>query len=106
MNFYRETISAIFDTGHALDDIKFIGIEKTGHCCTWEEFQALADFEYKQEGNILAIVDPELVIIFSDNTRMTRKYKNNAEIWSYTKAFSYPKEFKQLKSVKLSSSHL
>ncbi len=89
MNLLEETIQAIAESGHTPEEIIFIGSEKTGHQCSWAEFQQLADFEYDYDyGSQKIAID--LIIVFSDGARMWREEHGGAEWWKFLKPFVRP----------------
>lgn len=86
-----ETLADILESGHTPADIVFIGSVKTGHRCTWEEFQTLADVEYDASFGA-AKVATDLVIIFSDGTNMIRGEYDGSEWWQYYPKLTPPEE--------------
>lgn len=89
MNLLQETKEAIEDSGHTEADIIFIGSEKSGHQCTWDEFCVLADVEY-DAGYGAAQVAQDLIIVFSDGQRLWRGERDGAEWWNYSTKFKRP----------------
>ena len=94
MNLLEETMNAIVESGHKIEDIVFIGSESSGHSCTWDEFIALADVEY-DNGYGAQEVARDLIIVFSDGTRMWRGEYDGAEWWEYFPSFIMPKKKKR-----------
>lgn len=98
MNFLYETTAAIAESGHVPEDIVFIGSEKTGHQCTWSEFECLADVEYDEKlGGQLVPYD--LQIVFSDDHRMTRIHNGWEECWIYSVPFVIPEKHRAITSL-------
>lgn len=95
MNLLNETIEAIRGSGHTPEDIIFIGSEESGHSCTWEEFQALADIEYSH-GFGAARVATDLVIVFSDGQKLWRGEYDGSEWWEFSAPFVMPKATKPI----------
>jgi hypothetical protein len=91
INLLEETKEDIKDSGHKAEDIIFIGSEETGHSCTWKQFEKLADFKYNN-GYGSAQIATDLIIVFSDGTKMWRHEYDEAEWWSYSKPFVMPKK--------------
>lgn len=89
MNLLKETIEAITESGHTPDDIVFIGSEQSGHECTWEQFQRLADVEYNA-GYGAQKVASDLIIVFRDGQRMDRHEYDGSECWSVMAPFKRP----------------
>jgi hypothetical protein len=103
MNFLAETIGAITDSGHAPEDISFIGSIESGHSCTWPEFKELADFEY-DSGYGAQKVATDLKIIFLDGSSMWRHEYDGSEWWMYQKKLATPQELKTIKSLQVHGS--
>lgn len=85
-NLLEETMKAIYTSGHTLGDIAFIGSPETGHRCTWPEFEAMANFEY-DEGYGLQLVARDLVILFTDDSRLVRTDYDGSEAWKLVEPF-------------------
>lgn len=88
-NLLQETIKAIYASGHTLQDILFIGSIDSRHCCTWREFEALADIEY-DEGFGRQNVARDLEIVFADCARLKRADYDGEESWKLIKTFRMP----------------
>ena len=98
MNFLEETRKDIEKSGHCIADIVFIGSEKTGHECSWEEFESLADREY-DNGRGAPQVAMDLIIVFSDGKTMTRGNYTGREWWKYCRPFKRPESRQSIKSL-------
>ena len=96
MNLLIETVEATLASGHAPDDIVFIGSEESGHSCTWAEFAVIADIEY-DDGHGAQEVSSDLIIVFSDKATMWRHEYDGAEWWEYSKPFHMPDQTKPIK---------
>jgi len=90
MNFLTETLKAIKDSQHSVDDIVFIGSELSGHQCTWSEFEKLANREYTLEVGAKRVAQ-DLIIVFSDDLKMWRAEYDGSEWWEYSAPFVLPK---------------
>lgn len=88
-NLLKETENDILRSGHKVEEIIFIGSETSGHTCTWEEFVKLADKEY-DDGFGCAKVATDLIIVFSDGSKMWRDEYDGSENWSYSTPFVMP----------------
>lgn len=97
-NLLAETIEAIHESGHKVDDIVFIGSVESGHSCNWEEFEVLADKEY-HSGFGSQKVASDLEIVFSDGLRMWRNEYDGSEWWMFSKPVILPNERKEIKSL-------
>jgi hypothetical protein len=91
MNLLDETAACIVESGHTPDDIVFIGSRTTGHRCTWDEFQVLANVDYNNDFGA-AHVASDLVIVFSDGATMWRGEYDGSEWWEFSRPFDEPKE--------------
>ena len=88
-NLLEETKEAISASGHTPADIVFIGSEKSGHQCTWEQFCALADVEY-DSGYGGTEVATDLIVVFSDGQKMWRGEYDGSEWWEHSTPFKRP----------------
>ena len=91
MNFLEETKRAIEESGHKPVDIVFIGSEDSGHACSWQQFEALADAEY-YNGFGASAVATDLIVVFSDGQKMWRGEYDGSEWWEYSSPFKMPEE--------------
>ncbi|MEK9355154.1 hypothetical protein V9756_23375, partial [Escherichia coli] len=76
--FLKETEEAIADSGHVPEDIIFIGSRTTGHSCTWDEFQTIADFEYDSGYGGQEVVS-DIEIVFNVGQSMHRGEYDGSE---------------------------
>jgi len=93
-NFLDETICAIEKSGHQISNIAFIG-SKT-HGCSWAKFRKMADVTYDASWGC-AKVAIDLIIIFSDETYITRKEYDGSEWWSVHPPMEIPEGVKPIK---------
>ena len=75
-----------------LSSVIFIGSLESGHECTWSEFKMLSNVEY-DPGYGAQEVASDLVIVFSDHSRLYRREDGGAESWEFTRAFVAPEKF-------------
>ena len=99
MNFLKETVEAITESKHTSDEIIFIGSEITGHSCNWQEFTEMADFEYDDGFNI-QVIPHDLLIVFSDGSKLVRHEYDGSEWWEHRAQFVMPKIKKQIHNLK------
>jgi len=85
----EETVSAILKSGHTPKNIIFIGSEESGHECTWEQFEQLANIDY-DSGYGGQEVAQDLIIVFSDGQKMWRGEYDGSEWWEYCTPFKRP----------------
>ena len=98
VNLLEETKEAIKNFGQDISNIIFIGSQESGHECSWELFEVLANREY-DSGYGGQEVAEDLIIVFKDGTRMLRGEYDGSEWWECLKPFSRPKEFHQIRSL-------
>jgi len=98
MNLLSETREAIANSGHTPDDIMFIGSRVSGHRCTWEEFEGLADFNYDSSYGSSKIAT-DLIIAFRDGATMWRGEYDGSEWWEYSTPFVIPDESHPIRSL-------
>lgn len=91
MNLLKETVESITESGHTPEDVVFIGSEASGHECTWEQFQRLADVDY-DAGFGAQKVASDLVIVFRDGQSMNRSEYDGSECWNVMAPFKRPKK--------------
>ena len=94
-NLLKQTLEAIRESGHIINDIDFIGSED-GYECDWDTFKKLADQEY-DSGFGSANVATDLIIVFRDGQKMWRGEYDGSEWWEYSTPFTRPKNPKPLK---------
>lgn len=99
INLLNETIDYINDCHKSVDDIIFIGSENSGHSCTWDEFRFLANFDY-HEGFGSQQIATDLIIAFSDGSRMFREEYDGSEQWAYMAPFNMPENRFPIHSLK------
>ena len=83
-NLLQETIGAIQDSGHTIEDIIFIGSRNGEYSMTWDEFINVANVEY-DAGYGSSEVATDLIVKFSDSIYMTRGEYDGSEWWEYNK---------------------
>ena len=98
MNLLQETVEFINGIDQKTEDIIFIGSEKSGHSCTWAEYEILANRRY-DNGFGAQEVATDLIIVFSDGTKMWRCEYDGAESWTHFSPFEMPKETRPIKNL-------
>lgn len=98
MNLLKETLEDIEESGHQADDIIFIGSEQTGHSCDWQEFEVIANVEYCAGFGSQKIAS-DLIIAFSDGSKMWRHEYDGSENWDYSTPFKMPVDKKKITTV-------
>lgn len=95
MNLLHETREAIEGFGLTVNDIVFIGSEDSGHACTWEEFESLANHEYDHSYGSQEVAK-DLIIAFSTGHKMVRGEYDGSEWWELNAPFKPPIETKKI----------
>ena len=90
-----ETENAIFESGHSVEGIAFIGSED-GHYCSWDEFKEMANVDY-DGGYGAAEVATDLVILFSDGIYMKRGEYDGSEWWEFNPPMEKPEKTHKIK---------
>ena len=99
MSFLEETIEDIKASGHAIEDVVFIGSLESGYACKdWDHFKELANFEY-DSGFGSQKIATDLIIAFSDGSHMWRHEYDGSENWEYTRPIQIPSETKVTKKL-------
>jgi len=88
MNFLKETMKAISESGHTPWDITYIG-SADGYSCDWEKFKVLSDVVY-DAGYGSVKVPSDLVIVFYDGQYLERREYDGSEWWEVVKPFAIP----------------
>ena len=86
MNFLQETLEAVENSGHKPEDIIFIGSNDYKYACTLDEFKLMANREYN-DGLGSAEVAQDLIVVFSDGSRMWRGEYDGSEWWNHSIPF-------------------
>lgn len=98
MNLLKETLEDIKESGHTIEDIIYIGSECSGYCCDWAEYEVIANIEYDNGFGAQRIAS-DLIIVFSDGSKMWRHEYDGSEHWSYSKPFKMPTNKKKITTV-------
>jgi hypothetical protein len=98
MNLLEETKDFIECCDKNINDIVFIGSSISNYSCVWDEFTILANKEY-DNGFGSQEVCQDLVIIFNDNSWLSRSEYDGSESWEYNKCPKIPKKCKTIKNL-------
>lgn len=82
INFLQETIEAILDSGHQINDVMFIGSSSGKHRIDWNKFEKIANFEY-DNGYGGQEIASDLIVYFNDHTYIDRREYDGSEWWEY-----------------------
>ena len=96
-NLLKETLKSLDNNNKKPTDIIFIGAV-SGYSCTWKEFVILADKEYDRSFGSTEVAE-DLIIVFTDGSRLVRGEYDGSEWWEYIDNFKMPKELKPIKSL-------
>lgn len=95
MNLLNETVRGIGNSGHTVHDIMFIGSEDSGYSCDWDKFATLSNQEYDPSFGASEVAQ-DLIIVFSDGSKMWRGEYDGSEWWEYSTPFIMPKDLKSI----------
>ena len=96
-NLLQETKEMFSSFGKIPDDIVFIG-SVDGYQCTWGQYKILADFGY-DNGYGSQNIPKDLIIIFNDNSWLSRAEYDGSEWWRYNITPKVTGEYKQIKTL-------
>ena len=82
INFKEETLKAINESGHKIEDVMFIGSNNGEYRINIEKFLEISDFEYDNSWGSPKIAT-DLIIYFKDKTYITRGEYDGSEWWQY-----------------------
>jgi hypothetical protein len=99
LNLLNETKEDMAKAGYTPEQIVFIGSQRSGHCCTWAEFELLANFEY-DAGYGGSEIPEDLIIVFSDGSWMERGEYDGSEWWEFRHPFVMPAETEPINRIK------
>ncbi len=98
MNLLKDTKEFVAKLGYTPKDIIFIGSEQSGHSCSWDEYLLIANIDYKSGFGSQKIAH-DLIIVFSDKSKLWRNDYDGSEWWEYLATFKMPKKLKKLVAV-------
>ncbi len=104
MNLLSETRKAITKSNHRIPQIIFIGSEESGHRMSWEQFYELSDQEYNNDYGHQEVAT-DLIIVFSDGSRLFRPSESGYSYWSYSGNFVSPPINHEIKTLFAGDSH-
>ena len=97
-NFLSETDEELAEINKTWNDIVFIGSSDCAYSCSVEQFRKLADFDY-HSGYGSAEIPESLVILFNDNTWLSRGEYDGSEWWNYNKPPQIPIPGQEIKTI-------
>lgn len=97
-NLLTETLEAMQYAHKAHHEVTFVGSLRSGHRCTWEEFEIIANREY-DAGYGCHEVALDLVITFTDGSWLERYEYDGSEGWVYKSVIDVPSVELPLKTV-------
>lgn len=89
-NFKKETINAIIESRHKLEDVMFIGSYSGKKRMLIDKFLEASDFNY-DNGYGASKIYTDLIVYFTDETYMTRGEYDGSEWWEYNKPLKFSK---------------
>lgn len=104
INFLEETIEAIKDSEHTVQDVMFVGSEDGKYRVAWEEFEEIADFHYDSSyGNQIIAMD--LIVYFKDHSWLERFEYDGAEYWEIVESKNFSEDDKYKSFTKLKGAY-
>jgi hypothetical protein len=97
INLLNETKYVITESGHDISDIMFIGSE-SGYECSWAEYKVLADEVYDAGWGAQHVAN-DLIIVFTDGSRLVREEYDGSERFEYQGLFSRPVDADKITSL-------
>lgn len=88
INFKKETLKAIQESGHLEEDVMFIGSKDWKYRISIEEFKKISDFTY-DDGFWSQEIPSDLIIYFKDKSYIARWEYDGSEWWEYNKVLSF-----------------
>lgn len=102
INFYNETVEAIYNSGHLIEDVDFCQVIRCNdtdntykydskiYQFSFEVFKRNANFKYNDKSKI---IDKSLKIVFKDGSWMERTLYKNNQWWDF---YFLPKKNEEL----------
>lgn len=88
-NFLQETLEILTANGKTPADVSWVGEEDDRYCISWEQFMAIADFDYNNvEGGSDIATD---IVVVGHDWWLERHDAEGAEWWEY-KTLPRPKQ--------------
>lgn len=88
INFKKETIEAIIESGHELKDVMFIGSYDGAYRMNIDKFLEKSDFIYDDSYGSSKIAT-NLIVYFNDKSYLSRGEYDGSEWWEYNKLLEY-----------------
>jgi hypothetical protein len=89
-NLYRETVFAITDSNHTIDDISWIGTY--AFCIDTDQFFKIAENTNYDSGFGSAEIPVDLMIVFTDGSSLRREEYDGSEWWRFYPDLKKPTE--------------
>lgn len=86
--FKDETIDAITESGHLLEDVMFIGSNDGKYRVSIDKFLEISNFTYNS-GYGASNIPTDLIVYFKDKSYITRGEYDGSEWWEYNKPLIY-----------------
>lgn len=102
MNLLDETKSAISQSEHSTDDVRFVGSRDERLGIPWSQAEKVLDVDYFY-GSGGQEIAADLVVVFTDGGFLRRAEYDGNEWWEYEPPFRVPETQKPFKLVKMLS---
>ncbi len=90
INFKKETLKAIKDSDHKIEDVMFVGSYNGKYRMNIDKFLEKSDFKY-DNGYGASEIAVDLIVYFYDKSHLSRWEYDGSEGWKYNKALDYKK---------------
>lgn len=87
-NFKKETLEAIQDSNHKIENVMFVGSYDGKYRMNINEFLLKSDFKY-DNGYGSAEIATDLIVYFDDKTYLSRWEYDGSEGWKYNTILDY-----------------
>ena len=88
INFRKETLDAIKDSNHKIEDVMFVGSYDGKYRMDINKFLEKSDFEY-DDGYGSSEIATDLIVFFHDKTYLSRWEYDGSEGWEYNNILDY-----------------
>ena len=103
LNLLDETKSAISQSEHSTDDVRFVGSRDEKLGIPWSQAEKVLDIDY-DNGYGSQEIAADLVVVFTDGGFLRREEYDGSEWWEYEPPFRGPETQKPFRLVKLTYS--
>jgi hypothetical protein len=98
INFKEETLVAIKESGHIIEDVEFVGTKDGKYRMNIDKFMRISNFEY-DNGYGSENINSQVIVYFKDKSYLAREEYDGSEWWTHRPALNYSKndEYEELR---------